>query len=84
MVCTEPSPDALSAFASAIGAGASVPTQGAASASGALHEAAASIGLRTQSITLMRDSLYRLCEAYYNGQLSKAQVMLLKRPGART
>ena len=37
----------------------------------------ASIGLRTQSITLMRDALYRLCEAYYNGQLSKAQVMLL-------
>lgn len=77
MVCAEPSPDALSAFASALSGGVSIPAQGAGSAAGALHEAAASIGLRTQSITLMRDSLYRLCEAYYNGQLTRPQVMLL-------
>lgn len=77
MVCAEPSPDALSAFAAAFSGGVSVPAKGAGSIANALHETAASIGLRTQSITLMRDSLYRLCEAYYNGQLSKAQVMLL-------
>ncbi len=77
MVCAEPSPDALSAFAAAAGGGLSVPERAAGSAAAALHEAAASVGLRTQSITLMRDTLYRLCEAYYNGQLSKAQVMAL-------
>lgn len=76
-VCAEPSPDALSAIAASAGIGASVPSQGAASAATALQTSAASIGLRTQSITLMRDALYRVCEAYYSGQLSKAQVMLL-------
>ena len=76
-VCAEPSPDALSAIAASAGIGASVPSQGAASAAAALQTSAASIGLRTQSITLMRDALYRVCEAYYSGQLSKAQVMLL-------
>jgi hypothetical protein len=77
MVCAEPSPDALSAFASSLSGGISVSGEGAGSAAGALSEAAASIGLRTQSITLMRDALYRVCEAYYNGQLSRPQVMAL-------
>ena len=69
--CAEPSPDALAAFAAAVGLGASAPTQGAVSASGSASSSAASIGLRTQSITLMRDALYRMCEAYGNEMLSK-------------
>ena len=76
-ICAEPSPDALAVYAAGLSGSVSVPSQGAGSVAGALQESAASIGLRTQSITLMRDALYRLCEAYYNGQLSKAQVMLL-------
>jgi hypothetical protein len=54
--CAEPSPDALSAFASSAGGGASVRGQGSASAAQSFSEAASSVGLRTQSITLMRDS----------------------------
>lgn len=76
-VCAEPSPDALTSFAAALGAGGSLPNTGSAAVSGALTEAAGSIGLRTQSISLLRDALYRICEAYYNDQLSKPQVMLL-------
>ena len=75
--CSEPSPDALAAFAAAAGIGASSPAKGAVSASGSAGSSAASIGLRTQSITLMRDALYRMCEAYGNGMLSKPQVMTL-------
>lgn len=75
--CAEPSPDALAAFAAATGIGASAPTEGAVSAAGGVSSSAASIGLRTQSITLMRDSLYRMCEAYANGQLTAPQVMAL-------
>lgn len=77
MACAEPSPDALSAFASSLSAGVSVTGQGAGSGAQALSEAAGSIGLRTQSITLMRDALYRVCEAYYNGALTRPQVMAL-------
>ena len=53
--CSEPSPDALAAYAAAFGIGASSPASGAASAAGGGQSSAASVGLRTQSITLMRD-----------------------------
>ena len=38
-------------------------------------ETSASIGLRTQTITLLRDGLYRLCEAYMNGAVDEIQYM---------
>jgi hypothetical protein len=45
-----------------------------------LAVSAGSIGLRTQSITLMRDALYRICELYLNGAISEAAaVQLLQR-----
>jgi hypothetical protein len=77
LVCAEPSPDALSAFAASIGGGVAVPTQGAVSVAQALNETSASIGLRTQSITLMRDIMYRTCEGYYNRGLTGPQYALL-------
>jgi hypothetical protein len=76
-ICAEPSPDALSAFANSLGAGVSVPQQGAGSLALALQESAGSIGLRTQSIQLLRDSLYRTCEAYYSRAINSAQLMEL-------
>jgi hypothetical protein len=75
--CAEPSPDALAAFANAFGIGASNPSSGSLSAAGATQSSAASIGLRTQSITLMRDALFRMCEAYANGAVGTAQVAAL-------
>jgi len=75
--CAEPSPDAMAAFAAAAGIDASAPTQDAVSAAGSMSSSAASLGLRTQSITLMRDALYRMCEAYGNKMLSGPQVMTL-------
>jgi len=76
-VCAEPSPDALSAFASALTAGAANATKTSVSVGSSLSETAASIGLRTQSITLMRDMLYRICEQYYNKAIDGPQVMQL-------
>ncbi|MCB9930862.1 MAG: hypothetical protein H6844_15775 [Alphaproteobacteria bacterium] len=77
--CAEPSPDALAAYAASLGLGASAPGTGAASASNALSSAAGSIGLRTQSIQLMRDALYRLCEARNNGTINNADMAMLLR-----
>ena len=74
--CSEPSPDALAAYAAAIGVGASDPTS-TKSAAGSGHSSAASVGLRTQSITLMRDALFRMCEAYANGAVGTAQIAAL-------
>ena len=74
--CSEPSPDALAAYAAAIGVGTSDPTS-TASAAASGQSSAASVGLRTQSITLMRDALFRMCEAYANGAVGTAQVAAL-------
>lgn len=75
--CAEPSPDALAAYAAALGFSGSKLPGDSLSASGALNSVAGSIGLRTQSITLMRDTLYRNCEAALNGYLGPEQMAVL-------
>lgn len=74
-LCAEPSPDALQAYAASLGGSFSAPTKEAASVAAALSGSAASIGLRTQSITLMRDTLYRICEAFYNKAINELDVI---------
>lgn len=66
--CAEPSPDALSALSAANNLSIDKGDL-TAGGSNALTESAGSIGLRTQSIQLMRDSMYRLCEAYQSGAI---------------
>lgn len=75
--CAEPSPDALAAYASSLGLSVSDPSKQALSFANSLQSSTSNIGLRTQSITLMRDSLYRICEAYSNGKLNDMQVSSL-------
>jgi hypothetical protein len=76
-VCAEPSPDALSALAASGALEAQVAGQGGGAASASLNEAVASIGLRTQTIQLLRDGLYRACEAYLNGAIDEFGYALL-------
>lgn len=71
-VCSEPSPDAAAAVAASLAASGGTPaTAGAASLRAALavaqSESVASIGLRTQTIQLMRDAYFRACEGLLNG-----------------
>ncbi len=83
--CAEPSPDALSAYAAALsGSGSFQPSAAGAAAikgliSAAFGEQSGSIGLRTQSITLLRDSMFRTCESYMNRALNEHQVNVLHR-----
>lgn len=74
--CAEPSPDALAAYASAIGLSISKLPDNAASSAMSNANSVLGIGLRTQSITLMRDTLYRMCEAAGNGDLTDLQVAM--------
>lgn len=78
-ICAEPSPDALTAIATAARASANVKDQVNVAAAFERAESAASIGLRTQSITLMRDVLFRICEQYQSGALTPAAVETLER-----
>ena len=89
IVCAEPSPDAFSATSASAAASTAFtfPTllpgggQGTTSGSGgiaaATSESAASIGLRTQTIQLLRDGLYRACEAYMNGAIDQHQYNII-------
>jgi outer membrane protein OmpA-like peptidoglycan-associated protein len=75
--CAEPTPDALQAFASSAAAGANVVSKGSVNLSDAFSANSQGVGLHTQSITLMRDMLYRICEQEQNGKISRTEVMQL-------
>lgn len=78
VVCAEPSPDSMSAYAAEIAASTKDPRLKADIAS-SFREGSSFVGLRTQSIQLLRDSLYRLCEGYMSGALDQGQYDLLMR-----
>ena len=76
IVCAEPSPDTIAAAAASAGLSGGVsgipeaPTLAADVAGNAARsEQAAYIGARNATIQLLRDGLYRACEAYMNGAL---------------
>lgn len=80
VICAEPSPDALVAQAAVLSARGNFTGQtGAPSAGGSavvgFQESAASIGLRTQSIQVLRDGYYRLCETYLNDAINREQYL---------
>ena len=98
VVCTEPSPDALTTISATAGAdvasqiarASSTQTDGnsdeqnaraqnSRSVTAALAEQGAFVGLRTQSIQLLRDTMYRLCEGYASGAVSPAEFAAMQR-----
>ena len=75
IVCAEPSPDALVAQAAVLSASGkyNAGEKGPSASGGAgvgIQESAASIGIRTQNIQILRDGYYRLCESYLNGAIT--------------
>jgi hypothetical protein len=79
VVCAEPSPDALSALAASQGLTVATPNGTSVGQSLSIAEAAGAIGLRTQSIQLMRDHMYRVCEGYLSGAVSGITFQLMHR-----
>lgn len=85
VACAEPSPDALSAYAAQFDGEFGLAPVGEAGTNrnlairAAVQEAAASIGIRTSSIQLLRDAMFRVCEAYANGGIDDGQYELLMR-----
>jgi hypothetical protein len=77
--CVEPPPDVFSVLAASVAGNFTSPNGLAAAISGASSETGASIGLRTQSIQLLRDQGYRICESYANGALNRLDYAQLLR-----
>lgn len=82
-VCAEPSPDAMTAYAAELATKADIASKGTAGLTSAYQGAASYVGMRTQSIQLLRDQLYRLCEAYMNGAIDEAEYEMLLRRNQR-
>ena len=78
-VCSEPSPDALSVFGAQFSADIRRSEEVLARLAANYAESGSNIGIRTQTIQLLRDSMYRLCEGYQNGALGPAEFARLHR-----
>lgn len=80
VVCAEPSPDALTVISASGGLSMNNPQTGTiANAGAALSENGAFVGLRTHSIQLLRDAMYRLCEGYAAGAVSAQNFQGMQR-----
>ena len=79
-VCAEPSPDAMTAYAAQLSAKKEGADNLGLGLTGSYQGSAAFVGMRTQTIQLLRDQLYRLCEANMNGWMDqKTYEMLVTR-----
>jgi len=79
-VCAEPSPDALQSTALALGADLSAEALNALfKASYMRSETQEYVGLRTQTIQLLRDAYFRLCEAFMNDGIDAIAYDVLQR-----
>lgn len=79
-VCAEPSPDALQSTALALGGEASAEAVVAVlKASFVRSETQDYVGLRTQTIQLLRDAYFRLCEAFMNDGVDAIAYDVLQR-----
>ncbi len=80
--CAEPSPDAMQATAAALSGSGSLSykeIEAALNLAMSSTESAASIGLRTQTIQLLRDAYYRICEGYLSRGLDEVSYDVLQR-----
>lgn len=79
VVCAEPSPDVALAIAQSFGTGLSILDggQGARAVTRATVEGVVQLGERTQAIQLLRDKMYRACEAYSNGAITGTAYNLI-------
>jgi hypothetical protein len=79
-VCTEPSPDVAKALSTALSLSASANVSSTASGQGALDsqtvEQAMELAGRVPGVIALRDSTYRLCEAWANGAIGDSAYAL--------
>ena len=72
VVCAEPSPDALQVFSTALAA--EVTAKGVTGGfSGASSGAAQALSERSQTLMLLHDAMYRICEGYFNSAFDTAE-----------
>lgn len=85
IICAEPSPDVAQAISAAFTAAAKVDIEsaqgvnagGSASVGSSYVSSIAKLGERLATVQLLRDKMYRACEAYQNGAISDTSYTLM-------
>lgn len=77
--CPEPLPESLSAYSNSAGFSGNRSAQLAAQAAIAAAESASFVGLRTQSIQLLREDKFAICLAYLNNGITSGEYYDLQR-----
>lgn len=77
--CAEPSPDTFSALAATLGVDLTITDKGKLGLSNSISESVGALGIRTAAIAALRDIMYRNCEAYAVGGISKIGLETLQR-----
>lgn len=77
IVCAEPGADALSAVSGGASLGVGATGTGSASGGASSSEGVGSLSLRTQTTETLKQTLYRICEMYFNRGLDRRMVMSL-------
>ncbi len=77
IVCAEPSPDVASVVANSFAFSGNIFGKGNAAISADQATALAQLAERTVTVQLLRDQMYRACEAYANGAISATDYSLL-------
>lgn len=77
VVCAEPSPDVAQAISQSLAASFEAIGKGSGSLSQASAESVAQLGERLGTVQLLRDKLYRACEAYANGAISATSYTII-------
>ncbi|MFM2059932.1 MAG: hypothetical protein RLY71_4317 [Pseudomonadota bacterium] len=80
VICAEPSPDALTVLGASGGLSFNdIAAEKSVGATAALAESGSFVGLRTQSIQLLRDAMYRLCEGYAGEAVTPVEFASMQR-----
>ena len=77
IVCAEPSPDVASVVANSFAFSGNIFGKGNAAVTADQAQALAQLAERTVTVQLLRDQMYRACEAYANGAISGTDYSLL-------
>ena len=84
IVCAEPSPDVATTVANSFSGGFSLLGRGSASFSKSEAEGLIQLAERTVTVQLLRDQMYRACEAYANGAITGTTYSLITSKNNKT
>lgn len=77
VICTEPSPDVALAVANSFAAGVSILQRGGGSVGSQQSQALVQLAERTATLQILREQLFRACEAYSNGAITGTTYSLM-------